>query len=250
MLNYTAVAPSEWKRALVKCLLHRANVVCSNQMLLMMEINKIKQIFQKNGYPNDFVNNIVAEYNKNRAVQQESTGDASTVSGTNTTEEIKPYLLFKIPFVGEASTLFSKRIKKVVKRQLDENIRIVYNTTRVQDSFVLKDHSPKSILTKVVYRFTCPRDSDTQYIGYTNRPLQARVKEHLTKGNSAISDHIASCQGCNGTRLSIDNFDILRKCRKKADTPIYEAILIKKYNPSLNRQLVKPGWQHRLKVFI
>ena len=51
--------------------------------------------------------------------------------------------------------------------------------------------------------------------------------------------------------IKIDNFKILRKCRSKADTPIFEAILIRKFNPSLNRQLVKPGWQHshKLKVF-
>ena len=120
--------------------------------------------------------------------------------------------------------------------------------SKVQDSFRLKDDSPKEILSNVVYRFTCPSDSDTQYIGYTNRLLRERVNEHV-RGKTAVSDHIAFCNGCLDNGVTINNFEILRKCRNKFDTAIYEAILIRKHNPSLNRQLVKPGWQHTLMVF-
>ena len=248
MLNYGAVAPLAWKKGLIKCLLHRASVVCSNQALLQTEVAKIKEIFQKNGYPKEFVDTTVLEYN-NKLARKERQEDNSAPSDTIEAEEKTSTTLMKVPYLGKSSLLFSRQIRKLIKRQHDQDIRVVYNTTKVADSFKLKDDSPKELLSKVVYRFKCLSDSDTQYIGYTNRPLRERVMEHLTKGNSAISDHIAACKECNDRGVKINNFEILRKCRSKADTPIFEAILIRKFNPSLNRQLVKPGWQHKLKVF-
>ena len=249
VLNYGAVAPSAWKKGLVKCLVHRANVVCSNTALLRSEINQLTKIFYKNGYPMEVIDNIIQEYYENKAVREKNSNKSITSGDTNSAEEIRPKELLRVPYVGKPSILFSRRLRKLVKRRYDRDVRVVYNTTKVQDSFILKDDTPKEIQSKVVYRFTCPSDSDTQYIGYTNRPLRTRVTEHLRKGNSAISDHIALCKGCGTKGVTINNFEIIRKCRNKLETPIYEAILIQKYNPKLNRQLVKPGWQHKLMVF-
>ena len=248
ILNYGAVAPLAWKRGLIKCLLHRAHVVCSNQALLRTEVAKIKEIFRKNGYPKEFLDTTIREYDK-RLAEKEQQDDNNASS--NTTEEQKktPKLMIKVPYLGQASLLFSKRMRNLAKRQHNQDVRVIYNTTKVADSFKLKDDSPKELLSKVVYRFKCLSDSDTQYIGYTNRPLRERVMEHLTKGNSAVAHHIDSCTRCNGQGVNIDNFEILRKCRSKVETPIFEAILIRKFNPNLNRTLVKPGWQHKLKVF-
>ena len=156
--------------------------------------------------------------------------------------------MLKVPYIEKGSVLFSRRIRKLIRRHHAKDIRVAYETTKVQNSFVLKDRSPKELLCNVVYRFTCPSDSETQYIGYTNRSLRERVSEHL-KGGTAVSDHISICKSCGDKGVTISNFEILRKCRNKCETPIYEAIMIRKHNPALNRQLVKPGWQHRLMVF-
>ena len=242
VLNYGAVAPTAWKKGLIKCLLHRANVVCSNKELLHVEVNKIKHIFYNNGYPVEFVDSIVREY-ESKTINQEEKAAPSDI-----TKIKSKMLIMKVPYIGKSSILFARRIRKLIKRNHNNDVRVVYDTTKVQDSFRLKDDSPKEILSHVVYRFTCPSDSDTQYIGYTNRSLRERVNEHV-RGKTAVSDHIALCKGCNDKGVTINNFDVLRKCRNKLDTAIYEAILIRKHNPSLNRQLVKPGWQHKLMVF-
>ena len=131
---------------------------------------------------------------------------------------------------------------------MDKFIRIVFQTTKVKNSFKLKDTTPKEISAKVVYMFSCRGDSSVNYIGYTNRTLSERVKEHLS-GGTAVSDHISNCSACNGNKISIADFQILRSCRTKFDSAIHEAILIKRLNPKLNKQLIKPGYSFTLKVF-
>ena len=74
------------------------------------------------------------------------------------------------------------------------------------------------------------------------------MNEHL-RGGSAITDHIGQCRDCQNQGVTMEDFIVLQKCRKKTDPPIYEALIIKDLDPSLNRQLVKPGKQLTLKVF-
>ena len=44
-------------------------------------------------------------------------------------------------------------------------------------------------------------------------------------------------------------FVILKECRNKFETLISKALIIKRYNPILNKQLTKPNITHKLKVF-
>ena len=124
----------------------------------------------------------------------------------------------------------------------------VYTTTKVKDHFQLKDALEKPLLSNVVYSFKCLGDPGIQYIGYTNRSLKERASEHL-RGGTRISDHIAQCKACNSTKVTHEHFTVLKKCRSKWDTAVYEAIYIKRFNPVLNKQLVKPGYTHHLQIF-
>ena len=60
------------------------------------------------------------------------------------------------------------------------------------------------------------------------------------------SDHIGQC-GTN--KITVNDFNIIKNCRNKTESMIYEALFIKKYNPKLNLQLIKPGFTHNLKIF-
>ena len=101
----------------------------------------------------------------------------------------------------------------------------------------------------VVYRFKCLRDADTSYIGKTERHLVARVAEHLRpKGKGHIKKHLDKCTVCkNG--VSIDNFEILKTARKPLELSIHEALLIKKFQPKINKQMFANGASHQLKIF-
>ena len=113
---------------------------------------------------------------------------------------------------------------------------------------MLKDTTPKDTCTRVVYNFTTRGDPTVNYIGYTNRALCERVKEHLG-GKTAVSDHISNCTMCSSSHVTIEDFDILRRCRTKMDTAVYAAVLVKRYKTVLNRQLIKPGYFFTLRGF-
>ena len=131
----------------------------------------------------------------------------------------------------------------------DYNIQIVYETTKVQNSFQLKDTISKALLTRVVYQFTCRGDPDIKYIGHTTRTLKERVSEHL-RGGTSVSDHIGQCNDCLNQGVTLSDFQVLTTCRYKSDTSIFEALFIKEKDPVLNRQLIKPGGkQFTLKLF-
>ena len=99
-----------------------------------------------------------------------------------------------------------------------------------------------------MYKFTCRGDPGTNYIGYTNRTLRERVKEHVG-GTTAISDHISICAKCSNEGVGIDDFIILKRCRFKRESLIFEALAIKEQNPKLNKNLVKPGKTFALQMF-
>ena len=144
--------------------------------------------------------------------------------------------------------MYSRKMASVLNKTVKDKVRIVYGTTKIKDYFRLKDPSPKELQTNVVYRFKCLVDPNTQYVGYTNRTLGERVNEHLG-GITRVSDHIRECTECNKRGVTLEQFDILKKCRKDTDTPIFEALIIKRLNPLLNKQLIKPGYTHQLQIF-
>lgn len=234
LMHYRSTAPSRWKIGLIKWFLYRARTVCSNQSALDDEVDKLREMFHKNGYPKPFFDRITNEYFRSDDQEKEVTDT--------------PHLLLKVPYVGRPTLLFSKRIKHLVRSKLQEDLRITYRTEKVGDHFMLKDHTPKAILSKVVYSFQCPSDLGTQYIGFTTRTLQERINEHR-RGDTAIAEHTEHCKNCTIDTINLDNFTILKKCRTNLEARIFEAIFINRKNPSLNVQLVKPGITHTLLVF-
>ena len=78
-----------------------------------------------------------------------------------------------------------------------------------------------------------------------------RSLEHLDfvrdKPESEVKSHIKSCDSCK--KCTLENFEIMKKCKSDRDTKIYEAILIKQYLPSLNVNLFNKGSFVTLNVF-
>ena len=88
----------------------------------------------------------------------------------------------------------------------------------------------------VVYNISC--NCGSNYIGETSRPLNIRIKEHITSTNngdlkSAVSEHITKFPDhkiCWDTVKTLSNNKHDYKQRKLA-----EAIHIRRYSPSINR---------------
>ena len=118
--------------------------------------------------------------------------------------------------------------------------------------FSLKCKTPDSLAANIVYKFSCLNDSDTFYIGKTKRHFAVRVLEHLDleKENcTAVADHIKICDFCKNGNISIDNFDILKKCRNDFESKINEAFYIQNLKPKLNSHLYNSGKSFLLNVY-
>ena len=179
---------------------------------------------------------------------EKTAGDNQTSQGDGCSDKNARKVYLKVPFIGKRSIMFGKGIKKLMYNVIDNEVVTIYTSNKVNDHFVIKDKTPKPALSKVVYQFQCPGDPGTKYVGFTNRTLNERVREHLKPG-TAVFDHIEVCESCQKQGITIKDFKILKKCRSKADTAIYEALLIKRLNPTLNVNLKKPGRTWCLQLF-
>ena len=70
LLNFNAMCPKIWKSGLIMCFLHRAKSVCSNYELYLKEVQKLRLIFNNNGYSNWFIDNTLKKNLKSNLQQK------------------------------------------------------------------------------------------------------------------------------------------------------------------------------------
>ena len=193
-------------------------------------------MFQKNGYPNSFINKVIEKFTCNSKPEKYEKDFLFTIG---------------IPYYGKTSNHFAKRLANLTKLKFDIDINVCFSTMKTASYFPLKCTAPFALLSNVVYKFTCSCDANNTYIGMTTRHIETRVIEHLHSKNkkSAIHDHIKDCKTCLETKYDLNNFQILRQCTTKYETKIQEALLIKKHNRNLNAQLYGGGSSILLNVF-
>ena len=105
--------------------------------------------------------------------------------------------------------------------------------------FSYKDKVPVSVLSNIVYKYTCAQCPATYY-GETSRHLKTRIAEH--RGLSARTGKPVTRPLFSSVRdhsiefnhdLKTDNFQILAHSNKN-DVKIVESILIDRDKPDLN----------------
>ena len=69
-LNYKANCSKTWKSGLIVCFLHRAKNICSKCELYLQELDKLRGIFQMNGYPNLFINDTIKKFEEFKFEEQ------------------------------------------------------------------------------------------------------------------------------------------------------------------------------------
>ena len=104
---------------------------------------------------------------------------------------------------------------------------------------------------KCLYKFTCVCDASLAYIGKTKRHLGVRSDEHLRyekeQPRGEIKTHLRLCEMCK--KSTIDNFEIVKKCLTDQEAKINEALIIKKENPQLNKNLFNKGSFFTLNIY-
>ena len=227
LLNFNSICPTNWKSGLLMCLLHRAKNICSTYNLYLQEVKCLRNIFSSNNYPDWFLDKIIKKF-------QES---------NKQTDKYEKDFMFTIgiPFYGEASRTFAKRLCTYVKNKFHVDINVYYVCFKTGSYFQLKCCTPFTLMSNVVYKFSCSRDANISYIGMTTRHLGIRIEEHLKQKtvNSPIKEHINECDACRINKLQTDNFKIIRTCATEYETKIQETLLIKKTIRNLIRNYLQ-----------
>ena len=71
----------------------------------------------------------------------------------------------------------------------------------------------------------------------------------IIKSKTAVSDHISNSNVCKDDWTTVKNFVVSKESQNKFETNISEAILFECHNPTLNKQLTKPGVTQTLRIF-
>ena len=240
MLNFSALVPTSWKRGLILCLLNTAKKLCSSPNLFNKEVDKLRCMFSDNGYPVGFFNSVLHKFT---AVHENVTTDESD----------EDTVILKVPYLGEISYEFSKKLKVLIGNKFNVKVRVVFTSFKVGQYFSLKCKTPLILLSDVVYKFSCQRDATVTYIGKTKRHLITRVNEHLTlqdnSQKSEVKSHLLECASCRDGGTGMESFEIVKKCQNSFDVIIHEALSIKRHNPKLNKQLFKSGSFYTCKIY-
>ena len=104
----------------------------------------------------------------------------------------------------------------------------------------MKSQTPLILKSKIVYEFTCSRDVNVTYIGTSARHLSIRAGEHSNvskSGKIAIKEHIRKYNSRKTQSNSMKQFEIIRKCQISYEAKIHKAVVIKRSNLVLNKQL-------------
>ena len=156
-------------------------------------------------------------------------------------------LYYSFPYFGQQSNKMQTDILKVLNKYFIKcNFRIVLvNKFTIGNFFNFKDKLPLSMLSSVVYHFSCANNNCASgaYVGMTSRNLYKRVAEHAGRSfrtgvpltqppHSSIREHTSS-NLCNSP-ININNFKIINSSSNPTDLRILESLHIFKLKPPLN----------------
>ena len=106
-------------------------------------------LFQKNAYPNWFINKIITKFENNNF---NNTNDCNF---SNTQEIEKEFAFtFGIPYIGKPSHTFSKKLRALIKNKFNVNMNIYFRSFKVGNSFQLKCSTPTELSSNLVYKFS------------------------------------------------------------------------------------------------
>lgn len=204
LLSFESNHPIAHKKGCVRTAFERAKTHCSTHELYKTEVNYLRNLFVKNGYPTSFVN--AARRNKQPAQRQEE----EQQSGPRTV--VLPY----IRGVSEASERLLRPL----------NIRVAHRpVAKLRNTCCkLKDPVPQMEQAGVVYNIPCGQCSQN-YVGETGKMLKSRVHEHeLALRRADLNSHI--WQHCSQTGHDVDfnNTTILARNEKRSERQVLESL--------------------------
>ena len=224
------------KTNLIATLTDRALRICSPSTL-DDEVNKIKTIFEKNGYPLDVINSVIC---------------AKLKKSSHTVKQLGPKkcrIYMRLPYIGNISNRFDKEISRAVGRCFGQVDVCTHFSSQAMLPRARKDPLPALSKSNVIYGFVCHCGS--AYVGRTSHRLRKRMNEHVPsyfrkrkpnqakpskrKYSSAIAEHLCRNEKC-GEKYSDDMFSVIARGRNAYHLSVLEACFIKSRSPILCKQ--------------
>ena len=174
--NFGSFIPKSNKYNLLFTLLHRAFKLCSDFELLHQEIDKLKIIFESNGYPKSFVDFCIKKYLDKVFIKKEVVLKAS-----------KNELICVLLFIVKKSLQLRTRLVNSIKNNLKFcKLRVIFPSPyKLNSLFRYKDSLKKKIRSVIVYRYTCSNCKVTYY-GKRYRNFFPRAAEHMGIFNLSV----------------------------------------------------------------
>ena len=180
----------------------------------------------KNAYPPFLIDKVIKKYLSYKFS-----------SNQNQLKDKSDIYYFKLPYIGNLSHHIKIKLSKLCKEFCKENfnIKLVFNSFKVNNYFSYKDPIPNDFKSFLVYNFTCATCSSS-YIGETCHHFKTRIEEHIKNDNkSHIFKHLHSTRTCFDS-FNFLCFKIILKANSKFDLIIKEALHINGRKPNLNAQ--------------
>ena len=232
--NFDSFIPKSYKYNLLFALLHRAFKLCSNFERFHQEIDKLKTIFENNGYPKSFVDFCIKKYLDKIFIKKEVVLEAS-----------KKELIYVLPFLGKRSMQLRTRLVNSIESHLRFcKLKVIFQSPcKLNLLFRYKDSLQKKIRSDITYRYMCSNCKVTSY-GKTYRHFFTRAAKQMGISNltgkrlkyvkqSAVSDHLLECN-CS---IDFDHFDILASDANRFRLFIKESLLIIPDQPQLSKTI-------------
>jgi hypothetical protein len=115
-------------------------------------------------------------------------------------------------------------------------LRMYFKPKKLTNCFSLRKSLPDFEKHGLVYDFQCPEDRcNASYIGHTSNKLLTRMGAHRYKPSN-IHAHYLRCHDKNPTSDMFKNFKIIFMDHSEYNVKTAEALYIKLYKPSINKQ--------------
>ena len=232
--DFKSFMPDTYKKGLISTLLYRAYAITSSFRSLHEEVENLKKIFAKNGYPSRFVDKCIFKF-FNKIYEKRIS--VHTVP--------KKEFTLVLPFLGTTSWKIKDNLIRSFREIIPfSNLKIIFKTKkRLSSCFTFKDKFPKSLMSGVIYKYTCAK-CNLSYIGSTKRYWEKRLEEHVhisaLTGKPlhgvqlfAPMQHVRNNK-CQVTSLSRDNFSIIGRDNNPYILQVKESIFISTSRPHLN----------------
>ena len=153
--NFNSFIPMTYKKGLLVSLISRYFSICSSYQSFHCELQNLKEVFSRNGYPISLIDNCI------RAFLDEIFSPKPPVHSWS-----KKVLFFCIPYTGQHGLQICTQLYRLLSSAYPHiPICFVFRPT-LSDFFPFKDRIPFAMRTHVVYKYKC-QCCGALYVGQT-----------------------------------------------------------------------------------